>query len=400
LQTSLEGVTDWKTFTSGVLKQLEDLGFQISSDGDDDILEKPDAKTNGIAGVTVKTDHSDADGITNQNETEKADDSPRNHKQNKQKTASNNGSTTSDEKTPAVKLHVGNLSFTTTPADLYEYFSSIYGQDNVLECHIPIERETGRSRGFGFVAMPEEIALGALQSDRKHEVDGRVLKVARSNSVGAVSHIKPPPAPPQVNSERCLTCGYRPKYCVCSQPNIPAFSGKPAAPPPRPNVPPINSSRRPDPVLDHGYRPSDYRRDDDFRRGNYHHDDDGRYRDHDRDHHYRRHHHHDGDDYRRRYDRDDDYYDRGRGRDRRDRSPPRDDRTHGSRGSSRRWGDYDDDRERSSSSYRRNDLEDDLTDDDYDRGRKRSRSKEKSSRRKKGKRRHRSRSSGSSDSRA
>jgi RNA recognition motif-containing protein len=395
LQTSLDGVTDSKMFASGVLKQLEDLGFQIAWDGEE-VLEEPNAKTNGIP--SDDTNHIDGGGVTNQNETENESDSPRNRKRNKKKTASNNGSATSDEKTPAVKLHVGNLAFTTTPADLFEYFSSIYGQDNVLECHIPIERETGRSRGFGFVAMPEEIALGALQSDRKHEVDGRVLKVARSNSVGAVSNIKPPAAPPQVNSERCLTCGYRPRYCICSQPNVPAFNGKPAAPPSRPYVPLVNTSSRLDPVLDHEYRPSDYRRDDDYRRGNYYHDDGGRFRDYDRDHRYQRQHHHDDDEHRRLYDRDEDYYNRSRGRDRRDRSPPRDDRTHGSRGSSRRWEDYDD-RERSSSSYRRDDLGDDLSDDDYDRGRKRSRSKEKSSRRKKGKRRHRSRSSGSSDSR-
>ena len=67
----------------------------------------------------------------------------------------------------AVKLHVGNLSYVTTPSDLYDFFSTMYGQDNVLECHIPVEQVTGRSRGFGFVAMPKAIAHQALEPGRR-----------------------------------------------------------------------------------------------------------------------------------------------------------------------------------------------------------------------------------------
>jgi RNA recognition motif-containing protein len=49
-------------------------------------------------------------------------------------------------------LYVGNLSFTTTADDLREAFSQ-YG--NVTRAQIISDRETGRSRGFGFVEMAE-----------------------------------------------------------------------------------------------------------------------------------------------------------------------------------------------------------------------------------------------------
>jgi RNA recognition motif-containing protein len=49
-------------------------------------------------------------------------------------------------------LYVGNLSFTTTADDLREAFSQ-YG--NVTRAQVVSDRETGRSRGFGFVEMAE-----------------------------------------------------------------------------------------------------------------------------------------------------------------------------------------------------------------------------------------------------
>eukprot|EP00957_Ditylum_brightwellii_P189388 14414995-Ditylum_brightwellii.AAC.1 len=118
------------------------------------------------------------------------------------------------ERPPAIKLHIGNLSYTTVPDDLFDFFANIFGRENVLECHIPTERDTGKSRGFGFVTMPETAALQALNSGRPHEMDGRILKVAESNSAGA--------GKPNQNarggapSDRCATCGYRPRYCTCS----------------------------------------------------------------------------------------------------------------------------------------------------------------------------------------
>src|SRR3954465_7699804 len=49
-------------------------------------------------------------------------------------------------------LYVGNLSFSTTAHDLREAFSQ-YG--NVTRAQVVSDRETGRSRGFGFVEMAE-----------------------------------------------------------------------------------------------------------------------------------------------------------------------------------------------------------------------------------------------------
>ena len=144
--------------------------------------------------------------------------SSRGRKRNKNKNKSP-GST----RPPALKLHVGNLSYKTTPSDLYDYFCGLYGQENVLECHIPTERESGRSRGFGFVAMPEEVAHRVLQSGRKHEVGGRVVKIAKSNSVGSGNSGRVPEAPPPPPSDRCASCGYRPKYCSCHSPRVPSY---------------------------------------------------------------------------------------------------------------------------------------------------------------------------------
>ena len=74
-----------------------------------------------------------------------------------------------------MKLYVGNLSFNTTNQDLSDLFGAIgpVQSSNVIE-----DRETGRSRGFGFVEM-ENQADGerAISELNGKEVDGRELKV-------------------------------------------------------------------------------------------------------------------------------------------------------------------------------------------------------------------------------
>lgn len=72
-------------------------------------------------------------------------------------------------------LFVGNISFQTTEGDLNELFKP-FGQ--VARVHIAMDRETGRSRGFAFVEMPndEEAAKAMAGLDGK-EVGGRNLKV-------------------------------------------------------------------------------------------------------------------------------------------------------------------------------------------------------------------------------
>ena len=62
-----------------------------------------------------------------------------------------------------MKLYVGNLPFNSTQADLQDLFERF---GTVVETHLISDRETGRSRGFGFVTMGTkaegEAAIAAL----------------------------------------------------------------------------------------------------------------------------------------------------------------------------------------------------------------------------------------------
>jgi RNA recognition motif-containing protein len=60
----------------------------------------------------------------------------------------------------STKLYVGNLSWQTTRDDLYQMFGAF---GNVEDAFIPMDRETGRPRGFGFVTMPCDQASAAVQ---------------------------------------------------------------------------------------------------------------------------------------------------------------------------------------------------------------------------------------------
>ena len=77
------------------------------------------------------------------------------------------------------KLYVGNLSFNTTTQDL----ETMFGESGTVESTNIIEdRETGRSRGFGFVEMSsKEEAQNAISSLNGKEVDGRALTVNEAN---------------------------------------------------------------------------------------------------------------------------------------------------------------------------------------------------------------------------
>src|SRR5690349_14376411 len=73
------------------------------------------------------------------------------------------------------KLYVGNLSFQTTEADL----TSMFEQHGTVEsARIITDRETGRSKGFGFVEMSDDDAANqAIQQLNGREVGGRALTV-------------------------------------------------------------------------------------------------------------------------------------------------------------------------------------------------------------------------------
>ena len=74
-----------------------------------------------------------------------------------------------------MKIYVGNLSFNTTDESLQGLFSN-YGQ--VDEASVVTDRETGRSRGFGFVTMGDDTeAQAAIEALNGQDFDGRRLNV-------------------------------------------------------------------------------------------------------------------------------------------------------------------------------------------------------------------------------
>ena len=75
----------------------------------------------------------------------------------------------------SMKLYVGNLSFQTSSSDLQELF----GQAGTVESASVVEdRDTGRSRGFGFVEMSsKEEGQAAIAQFNGKEVNGRALNV-------------------------------------------------------------------------------------------------------------------------------------------------------------------------------------------------------------------------------
>ncbi|MCL2067860.1 MAG: RNA-binding protein [Treponema sp.] len=75
----------------------------------------------------------------------------------------------------AKKLYVGNLSYSTTEDGLRNHFSSF---GNVTSAKIVLDRETGNSKGFGFIEMgSDEEANAAIAGTNGREYDGRQLRV-------------------------------------------------------------------------------------------------------------------------------------------------------------------------------------------------------------------------------
>ncbi|HLU65448.1 MAG TPA: RNA-binding protein [Kofleriaceae bacterium] len=73
------------------------------------------------------------------------------------------------------RLYVGNLAFSTTEEALRDAFAE-FGE--AVEVKLMTERETGRSRGFGFVEMATpEAAQAAIEQMNGAQLDGRSLRV-------------------------------------------------------------------------------------------------------------------------------------------------------------------------------------------------------------------------------
>ncbi|HYR46885.1 MAG TPA: RNA-binding protein [Thermoanaerobaculia bacterium] len=83
----------------------------------------------------------------------------------------------------AQKLFVGGLSFSTSSERLREVFAQAGGVESAT---VVTDRDTGRSRGFGFVEMATAgEAAAAVKRFNGQEVDGRTLKVELAKPAGS-----------------------------------------------------------------------------------------------------------------------------------------------------------------------------------------------------------------------
>jgi len=74
-----------------------------------------------------------------------------------------------------MRLYVGNLSFNTEKAQLEQLFATL---GEVTSVRLVRDRETGRSRGFGFVEMADDAAgKAACEQLNQQEFEGRRLTV-------------------------------------------------------------------------------------------------------------------------------------------------------------------------------------------------------------------------------
>jgi len=73
------------------------------------------------------------------------------------------------------RIYVGNLAYSTTSEQLHELFSA-HGE--VKEANLITDRNTGNSKGFGFVEMAsDEDAKKAIEALNEQDVDGRTIVV-------------------------------------------------------------------------------------------------------------------------------------------------------------------------------------------------------------------------------
>ena len=77
-----------------------------------------------------------------------------------------------------MKLYVGNLPFSATEDEIRSMFEDFGG---AVDLHIPLDRETGRPRGFAFVTLSSkeqgEAAIGSLDGQ---DMGGRALRISEA----------------------------------------------------------------------------------------------------------------------------------------------------------------------------------------------------------------------------
>ena len=95
-----------------------------------------------------------------------------------------------------MRIFVGNLAYTTTEEELHRLF---YGYGAVERTQIITDRETGRSRGFGFVEMPDASqAQAAIAGLNGTERGGRSLSVSEARAREGGGATAPAPGAPAV----------------------------------------------------------------------------------------------------------------------------------------------------------------------------------------------------------
>ena len=88
-----------------------------------------------------------------------------------------------------MKIYVGNLPFSIDQAKLKELFAS-YGE--IEEATVISDKFSGRSKGFGFVTLPDEGAKKAIAEMNDKEIEGRPLKVNEAKPMDPDRPRRPP----------------------------------------------------------------------------------------------------------------------------------------------------------------------------------------------------------------
>jgi len=84
-----------------------------------------------------------------------------------------------------MKLYVGNLPYSVRDEELNTAFSA-HGE--VISAVVIMDRETGRSKGFGFVEMSDEDAKEAIDALNEQDLDGRAIRVSEARPKAPRSH--------------------------------------------------------------------------------------------------------------------------------------------------------------------------------------------------------------------
>jgi RNA recognition motif-containing protein len=76
-----------------------------------------------------------------------------------------------------MNVYISNLNFRVNDNDLHELFA-VHGE--VISAKVITDKFTGRSKGFGFVEMPDAEALNAIKELDQAEYDGKIINVTEA----------------------------------------------------------------------------------------------------------------------------------------------------------------------------------------------------------------------------